>query len=122
MLLECLYRVDVDGTITELDASEHADRLRAAIGGYIERVMLVPGFGPNDDPGLDMWADEEGLLKALSPNPVATVLCRVFGGGQTIVGPVVVAGSIPPNVVGCPEGTGVELRRIAAYVLSGGDA
>ncbi len=116
MDLEPLYLVRPSGAIVELDAGVN---LRDVIGGWIERVVLVP-HGP-DTYGLDVWADEEGLLRGLEPNPIATILCRMFGAGQVIVGPVVIAGSLPPDVTGCPEGVGVELRRIAGYVANGGD-
>lgn len=114
MELEPIYRVDVNGTVVELDADAS---IRDAIGGWIERVVLIEATA--ETYGLDVWADEEGLLRGLPPNPVASVLARSFGVGNVIVGPVVVAGSRPPDTTGCPEGVGFELRRIAAYFADG---
>lgn len=114
MDLEPIYRVDVNGTVVELDADAS---IRDAIGGWIERVVLIEST--DETYGLDVWADEEGLLRGLPVNPVATLLARTFGVGNVIVGPVVVTGSRPPDVTGCPEGVGVELRRLASYLADG---
>lgn len=120
MTLEPLYLIQPTGAIVELDAGVS---MREVIGGWIERVVLIPAdsLGDARTYGLDMWADEEGLLRALPLNPVATVLASTFGHAGPIVGPVVVAGSMPPEITGCPEGVGVEIRRIAEYVTGAGN-
>lgn len=121
MRLEPLYLIQPNGAIVELDAGVS---LREVIGGWIERVILIPADLTDSDVrtyGLDMWADEEGLIRGLPVNPVATVLANTFGHASPIVGPVVIAGSMPPETTGCPEGVGVEIRRVAAYVIGAGE-
>lgn len=69
--------------------------LSEGVGGWIERVALVtPEFPQEDAPkpfAFDMWVNEEGLLKGLEPNPLATSLAQACGWrGDLLVGNVVI--------------------------------
>ena len=73
-------KIESDGTTTEVTCSDKTwslNELHAVIGGWVEVVR----YGANIDPGFIMVVDEEGLIKGLPFNIVATILA-----GQTIVG------------------------------------
>lgn len=61
------------------------EAVQAMVGGYVEMVSLFKGAA-------QMLVNEEGLLKQLAPNPVATQWAHA--GGRTdismIVGPAVI--------------------------------
>lgn len=73
----------------ELDTENSLKQLQDAVGGYIERVPFGVKLPP-ELRRLDMFCDEEGLLKDVNEivvNPIATRLYR-FG---VVVGNVVFA-------------------------------
>jgi len=57
-------RVDQEPVIEEIDPG--LDAMQAIVGGYVERIVLggEPAFGH----GIDLWCDEEFLLKGYRPN------------------------------------------------------
>jgi hypothetical protein len=60
--------------------------LQAAVGGYVELVRL-------DEKVLLGWINEEGKLKGLPDNPLATALCYMHDAldvGDYIAGPMVI--------------------------------
>jgi len=58
------------------------EELQKFVGGYIERVPT-----PSMDRDIDCVVDEEGLMKQLPMNRKAS---NLVGGGQMIVGPMVI--------------------------------
>lgn len=60
--------------------------LQKLVQGYISLIRLAPG--------LDMYINDEGKLKDMEFNELATrVACQYTGWPHTIVGPVVICGS-----------------------------
>jgi hypothetical protein len=72
-------KLAVGGEKEDLGRSPGLEVLQQAVGGYIEGVRLNPACGFTL-----MYANEEGLLKQLPLNPLATILA-----GHPIVGDVV---------------------------------
>lgn len=68
--LAAIYRRGVPVEVVEM--AQEYEQLKEAIGGYIEHVTVHPG--------VDMWCDEEGVVKQLPP----TVIVR----GERYVGPI----------------------------------
>lgn len=63
--------IKIDGTksVEEFQAGKSYDFLSKTVGGFVEVVSLY------DKPGSpDLWLNEEGKLKGLDQNPVATAL------------------------------------------------
>ena len=77
--------VDPDGTSRSTEIENNLGGFRAAIGGgYIEGV-----FGRE----ATMYVDEEGLLKSLPHNPLATLFAqRVLGMGVHLFGTALILG------------------------------
>jgi hypothetical protein len=76
--------------------------LRDGVDGYIERVALrTPEFPQEDAPkpfDFDLWVNEEGLLRGLTPSPLATSLAQACGWrGDLLVGNAVVTGGTGPE-------------------------
>ena len=83
-------------SITETDIPNTLEALQAAVGGYIERLQLVPDQAV-------MIVNEEGLLKDLEVNTFASAIA-----GTLIVGPALIVGvdgdeftDIPEDIVKC---------------------
>jgi hypothetical protein len=71
-------RISVDVTTREV--------IRAAVGGGVDRVRV-------DEPGLALWCDEQGFVKALPANTIGSRLIRLLGGrAADYLGPIVVTG------------------------------
>jgi len=62
--------------------------------GYMEPIPLP---GPLAELGLMGLVDEDGLLKGLAPNVYSPLL------GQPLVGPVLIVGTEPPEIVDLTE-------------------
>lgn len=78
-------------SITETGIENTLEALQAAVDGYIEKVTLVPGRAV-------MIVNEEGLLRGLSPNPIASAVANT-----QIVGPAVVVGVDGEDFTDIPE-------------------
>ena len=83
-------------SITETDIDNTLEAFQNAVDGYIETVTLVSGRAV-------MIVNEEGLLRGLSPNPIASAAANT-----QIVGTAVVVGvdgeeftDVPEDVVQC---------------------
>lgn len=86
------------------DGTAHLFWLQEQVGGYIEHVTLQAG-------ALGMYVNDEGLLKDLPWNPIASVMYDRSQGGNTgalIHGPVVFVGEadqegndtdVPPEMI-----------------------
>ena len=85
-----------------LDGDVDYEILSNAVDGYIERVALrTPEFPQDDAPkpfDFDLWVNEEGLLRGLEPNPLATSLAKACGWqGDLLVGNAVITGGTGPD-------------------------
>lgn len=87
--------IQPDNTHTEF-TSEGSEflltELQKAVDGYIEVVTL-----PIDPAGHVLIVNEEGRLKGLKPNPIASWLAMGLGSEQILVGPVVLARRVREN-------------------------
>lgn len=77
--------------ITDTDIENTLEALQAVVDGYIEAVTLVPGRAV-------MIVNEEGLLRGLSPNPIASAVANT-----QIVGTSVVVGVDGEDFTDVPE-------------------
>lgn len=76
--------VDPDGTARLAEIENSLGGFQAVVGGYIEGV-----FGEE----ATVYVDEEGLLKHLPMNPLATLFAqRVLGAGVVLHGTVLILG------------------------------
>ncbi len=101
-----------DWSFAEVDAEENKavplETLQDAVEGWIECWWL----GEVGFPHLDMFFNEEGKLKGLSYNVVATGLSGILGRGDCIVGDAIVcARSDDAESVGLTEKDELDLRR-----------
>jgi len=93
-LQRVLYVVTVSGQIVEqrLPAKASLSTLQALVEGMIEPVKAGPraeaGFA-----GCNVWANEEGLVRGLPFNPVASLLVQRPLVGNVVVEPRTAAGS-----------------------------
>lgn len=67
-------------TVVPVNIENTLEALQAAVDGYIETVTLIPGKAV-------MIVNEEGLLRGMAPNPIASNVANT-----QIVGPAVVVG------------------------------
>ena len=77
--------------IAEVSIENTLEALQAAVDGYIETVRLVPGRAV-------MIVNEEGLLRGMTPNPIASAVANT-----QIVGPAVVVGVDGEDFTDIPE-------------------
>lgn len=69
-----------DHSIITADIENTLEALQAAVDGYIEAVTLIPGKAV-------MIVNEEGLLRGMAQNPIASAVANT-----QIVGPALVVG------------------------------
>jgi hypothetical protein len=71
-----ILKVKADMTITreEFDEKNSLGQLQSAVNGFVERIPAE--FKHN----LDLWVNEEGLLKQLPTNVILTALCSMMFG------------------------------------------
>lgn len=69
-----------DRSIITADIENTLEALQAAVDGYIEAVTLIPGKAV-------MIVNEEGLLRGMAQNPIASAVANT-----QIVGPALVVG------------------------------
>lgn len=80
--------INPDGTHEPMVFKQFLD-YREAIGGWIQAVRL---YDYNGEQAAMMYVDEEGLLKGLSLNPMASALSFLFGNTPNLVGKAIVVG------------------------------
>ena len=94
-----------DGTYEEKEFKQLSD-MQAAVDGLIEPIGMYDFFGQGVCQG---YVNEEGLLKELSFNGVASALSFMFGNAPKIVGNMIVVGmtdaegndtDIPQDILG----------------------
>lgn len=78
-------------TVSEVDIENTLEALQHAVDGYIETVTLIPGKAV-------MIVNEEGLLRGMAPNPIASTVANT-----QIVGPAVVVGVDGEDFTDIPE-------------------
>lgn len=83
-------------SISETDVANTLEALQTAVDGYIESVTLIPDKAV-------MIVNEEGRLRGMAPNPIASAAANV-----PIVGPAIIAGvageeftDVPADVEQC---------------------
>lgn len=80
--------IAVDGTTSTKQCNDNdtLKHLQGEVGGYIELVSLAGG--------LDLYLDEDGITKGLSPNVVGSLVASThgFNQGSFLLGPVVLTG------------------------------
>lgn len=77
--------------VTEVDIENTLEAFQAAVDGYIEAVTLIPGKAV-------MIVNEEGRLRCMTPNPIASAVANT-----QIVGPAVVVGVDGEDFTDIPE-------------------
>ncbi len=86
-----LITIHPDGRITEAFRKPTLEALQATVGGYIEKVPYFSRLGTRI---CTAWANEEGRLNGLPPNPKASELWALATGwppSETqLVGPIVI--------------------------------
>lgn len=80
-----------DRSIITADIENTLEALQAAVDGYIESVTLIPDKAV-------MIVNEEGLLRGMTPNPIASAVANT-----QIVGPAVVVGVDGEDFTDIPE-------------------
>ena len=78
-------------TVSEVEIENTLEALQAAVDGYIEAVTLIPGKAV-------MIVNEEGLLRGMAQNPIASAVANT-----QIVGPAVVVGVDGEDFTDIPE-------------------
>lgn len=82
---------DNTGVVKEFNPTDATRFLQGEVDGYFEHITITTG--PD---GLSMWVNEDGLMKNLRPNEVASSmyrLSRALESDTTIVGDVVFTGT-----------------------------
>jgi len=121
-------RMQHDGLIVEslpIEGEEvEYETLNAAVDGYIERVPVHIPAPPGEDFhafDVDVWVNEEGLLKGLDFNPLASGFASMLTGREyALVGNVIITGTDPVEG-GTPPLTEYEARVIGQllHMLAG---
>jgi hypothetical protein len=79
-----VVRTDNTTERIEVPETEISDAIKSAVGGWFTHVTIQPH--------LDFWVDDEGLLKSLPLNKVATRFYEMLGSSSPIVGDAVFTG------------------------------
>lgn len=90
------------------DGSEGLTALQGLVGGYIEHVTLQPRV-------CGMYVHEEGLIREMPFNALASILYAASGGVTPICGPAVLVGG--PDLEG--NDTDVPMTMIHVFVARG---
>jgi hypothetical protein len=110
--MKTALRINRDMTTEVLDLStKEYEQLSSAVDGWIQAVDL--------NPNLTLWCNEEGKMRGMEPNVVATVLWKkYFGNTDVIVGDVVFTGSADSEGETCPlaDAQVAQLQRVAAEI------
>ncbi len=91
-----------DRSIITADIENTLEALQAAVDGYIESVTLIPDKAV-------MIVNEEGRLRGMTPNPIASAVANT-----QIVGPAVVVGVNGEEFTDVPEDVECCIRALFA--------
>ena len=89
-------------TVTQVEIENTLEALQAAVNGYIETIGIVPGEAV-------MIVNEEGRLRGMAPNPIASAFA-----GIDIVGPALIVGVDEDDFTDVPEDAADALKRMFA--------
>ena len=89
-------------SISEVEIDNTLEALQAAVNGYIETIGIVPGEAV-------MIVNEEGRLRGMAPNPIASAFA-----GIDIVGPALIVGVDEDDFTDVPEDAADALKRMFA--------
>jgi hypothetical protein len=89
-------------SISEVEIDNTLEALQAAVDGYIETIGIVPGEAV-------MIVNEEGRLRGMAPNPIASAFA-----GIDIVGPALIVGVDEDDFTDVPEDAADALKRMFA--------
>ena len=89
-------------TVTQVEIENTLEALQAAVNGYIETIGIVPGEAV-------MIVNEEGRLRGMEPNPIASAFA-----GIDIVGPALIVGVDEDDFTDVPEDAADALKRMFA--------
>jgi len=96
--------VDPDGTVQATQIENNLKSFQDIVGGYIEGVLGSEAT---------MYVNEEGLLRGLPPNPVATQFAQfILGRNVLLVGTALILG--PPD----DEGSDTPVRPTVVGYLT----
>lgn len=96
--------IGTDGSVKEIQLEPGLKPMQQIVGGYIEMVSLPIGW---DRRGLAvLWVNEEGLLKGLPENELASSLAQ-----QRLVGPALLTGLGNEDLTDLPAHWSVELVK-----------
>lgn len=91
--------------LTEIPEPGGLEVLQGMVGGYIEHVTIARGI-------VGMYVHDEGLLRDLPVNPLASSLYAQAGGRTPICGPAVLVGG--PD----PEGNDLDVPMTLVHLLA----
>jgi hypothetical protein len=108
MRLAIIIRDDATLAAADLDAAaSELEFMQSAVGGYVQAVGLSES--------ITLWCNEDGLMKGLAANAVATDLwSRAFGPTDIVVGDVVLTGGSDEE----GQILGLDLDALAAVGLT----
>jgi len=89
-------------SISEVEIENTLEALQAAVDGHIETIGIVPGEAV-------MIVNEEGRLRGMAPNPIASAFA-----GIDIVGPALIVGVDEDDFTDVPEDAADALKRMFA--------
>lgn len=89
-------------SISEVEIENTLEALQAAVDGYIETIGIVPGEAV-------MIVNEEGRLRDMVPNPIASAFA-----GIDIVGPALIVGVDEDDFTDVPDDAADALKRMFA--------
>lgn len=89
-------------SVSEIEIENTLEALQAAVNGYIETIGIVPGEAV-------MIVNEEGRLRDMTPNPIASAFA-----GIDIVGPALIVGVDEDDFTDVPDDAADALKRMFA--------
>ena len=81
-----IVKVPITGKveIVPFDKDNSYEQLNKAVGGWLEAVPLIPAIKTSEPYVIDLFVDEEGLLKALPLNTRLSFFCSAFLAGNAV--------------------------------------
>ena len=89
-------------SISEVEIDNTLEALQKAVDGHIETIGIVPGEAV-------MIVNEEGRLRGMAPNPIASAFAD-----SDIVGPALIVGVDEDDFTDVPEDAADALKRMFA--------
>ena len=89
-------------SVSEIEIENTLEALQAVVDGHIETIGIVPGEAV-------MIVNEEGRLRDMTPNPIASAFA-----GIDIVGPALIVGVDEDDFTDVPDDAADALKRMFA--------